>query len=73
MARSHRPQNTLTHEASPGAGHACSQVWRIVGSPVGAALFRFARRKPFLASFSKKNLFADPALVAGRGAVAARP
>eukprot|EP00966_Prymnesium_polylepis_P284547 6574016-Prymnesium_polylepis.1 len=24
------------------------KVWRIVGSPIGAALFRFARRKPFL-------------------------
>ena len=40
------------------------EVWRVVGSPVGAALFRFARRKAFLAAFSKKNLFADPAQVA---------
>lgn len=39
------------------------KIWRIVGSPVGAALFRFARRKAFLASFSKKNLFADPSQV----------
>ena len=36
------------------------KIWRIVGSPVGAALYRFARRKPFLSSFSKKNLFANP-------------
>ena len=36
------------------------KVWKLVGSPVGAALFRFARRRAFLASFSKKNLFADP-------------
>jgi len=42
---------------------AIDKVWRIVGSPIGAALFRFARRKPFLASFSKKNLFADPSQV----------
>ena len=40
-----------------------AKIWRIVGSPVGAALYRFARRKPFLASFSKKNLFANPDLV----------
>lgn len=39
------------------------KVWRLVGSPLGAALFRFARRKAFLGSFSKKNLFADPSLV----------
>ncbi|EOD11370.1 hypothetical protein EMIHUDRAFT_469842, partial [Emiliania huxleyi CCMP1516] len=50
----------LSLDKSP---EAIAKVWRIVGSPVGAALFRFARRKPFLASFSKKNLFADPALV----------
>ena len=36
------------------------KVWRLVGSPLGGALFRFARRKSFLSSFSKKNLFADP-------------
>ena len=36
------------------------KVWKITGTPVGAALFRWARRKPFLSSFSKKNLFADP-------------
>ena len=39
------------------------KVWRLVGSPIGAALFRFARRRAFLASFSKKNLFADPSKV----------
>jgi pimeloyl-ACP methyl ester carboxylesterase len=39
------------------------KVWRVVGSPLGALLYRFARRKAFLASFSKKNLFADPDLV----------
>jgi len=50
----------LSLDKSP---EAIAKVWRIVGSPVGAALFRFARRKPFLASFSKKNLFANPALV----------
>lgn len=42
---------------------AIDKVWRITGSPIGAALYRFARRKAFLASFSKKNLFADPAQV----------
>lgn len=40
-----------------------AKVWKLVGSPLGAALFRFARRKAFLESFSKKNLFADPAQV----------
>jgi pimeloyl-ACP methyl ester carboxylesterase len=40
-----------------------AKVWKVTGTPIGAALFRFARRKPFLASFSKKNLFADPELV----------
>jgi pimeloyl-ACP methyl ester carboxylesterase len=40
-----------------------AKVWRVVGSPVGAALYRFARRKAFLSSFSKKNLFADPSQV----------
>ena len=40
-----------------------AKVWRLVGSPLGAALFRFARRKAFLGSFSRKNLFADPSLV----------
>ena len=39
------------------------KVWRLVGSPLGAALFRFARRKAFLGSFSRKNLFANPDLV----------
>jgi len=39
------------------------KVWRLVGSPLGAALFRFARRKSFLGSFSRKNLFADPSQV----------
>ena len=39
------------------------KIWRICGTPIGAALYRFARRKPFLASFSKKNLFADPSQV----------
>ena len=39
------------------------KVWRVVGSPIGAALYRFARRKAFLSSFSKKNLFADPSQV----------
>jgi len=37
-----------------------AKIWRIVGSPIGAALYRFARRKAFLGSFSKKNLFAKP-------------
>ena len=40
-----------------------AKVWQLVGTPVGAALFRFARRRAFLASFSKKNLFADPSKV----------
>ena len=39
------------------------KIWRICGTPIGAALYRFARRKAFLASFSRKNLFADPSLV----------
>ena len=39
------------------------KVWRLVGSPIGAALFRFARRRSFLGSFSRKNLFADPSQV----------
>ena len=39
------------------------KVWRLVGTPIGAALFRFARRKAFLGSFSHKNLFADPSQV----------
>ena len=39
------------------------KVWRLVGSPLGAALFRFARRRSFLGSFSRKNLFADPSQV----------
>ncbi|KAL1500499.1 hypothetical protein AB1Y20_013156 [Prymnesium parvum] len=42
---------------------AIAKVWRLTSSPVGAALFRFARRKAFLASFSKQNLFADPSQV----------
>ena len=42
---------------------AIDKVWRLVGTPVGAALFRFARRKAFLGSFSRKNLFADPSQV----------
>jgi len=50
----------LSLDKSPDA---IQKVWRIVGSPVGAALFRFARRKPFLESFSKKNLFAEPSQV----------
>lgn len=42
---------------------AIDKLWRIVGSPIGAALYRFARRKAFLGSFSTKNLFADPSKV----------
>ena len=42
------------------------KIWKITGSPIGAALYRFARRKAFLSSFSKKNLFADPSLVDDR-------
>ena len=34
------------------------KVWRLVGSPLG-----FARRRSFLGSFSRKNLFADPSQV----------
>lgn len=46
---------------------AIDKVWRLVGSPIGAGLFRFARRKSFLSSFSKQNLFADPSQVRGAG------
>ena len=42
-----------------------NKVWRVVSSPLGALLFRFARRRRFLESFSKKNLFADPSQVDG--------
>lgn len=44
---------------------AIRKFWRVVSSPLGYALFRFARRRKFLESFSKKNLFADPAQVDG--------
>jgi len=42
---------------------AIDKIWRIVSSPIGAVLFRFARRKAFLESFSRRNLFANPSEV----------
>jgi pimeloyl-ACP methyl ester carboxylesterase len=37
--------------------------WNLLDSPLGAAFYRYARRRQFLRSFSERQLFAEPANV----------
>lgn len=34
-------------------------IWQLLGSPLGTAFYRYARRRQFLESFSRKQLFAS--------------